>query len=348
MQDIADLARVNQSTVSRVLGGTPGASISSVSRQRILQISRSLHYERNPSAVALRTGSTRTILVVISDITDPFYSLIISNIEKVLVKEGYSLVLHSLVNTGTRDRLGRVFHQYRLDGALFLGALPGLRDQDIGELSRRGIPVVVVGRSLSDSLLTTVTADNEAGGRLAADHLWSLGHRDIAVMRGPRGWPDFGQRLSGFRRELLRRKLDPGRLTLFPCRARRAADGFEATKRLLEKQTPTALFCLNDMTAIGSIRAIRERGLRVPRDISVVGFDDDELSAFSDPPLTTIRQPRAEFGVRGAETLIAAIKSASRSGTRSAGTPPQESSVLGVDLVVRSSTCPPAVRAAGH
>jgi DNA-binding LacI/PurR family transcriptional regulator len=341
MRDIARLANVNQSTVSRVLGDASTAAISDKLRKQILQISRNLHYERNPSAVALRTGSTRTILVVISDITDSFYSPIISSIEKVLAHEGYSLILHSLVNTGTRERLASVFHQYRLDGALLLGALPGLTDQDITGLSRRGIAVVVVGRSLHDSSLTTVTADNESGGLLAADHLWSLGHRDIAVMRGPRGWPDFGERLNGFRRELLRRKLNPDRLTLLPCRARQAADGFEATARLLETQTPTALFCLNDMTAIGSIRAIREHGLRVPQDISVIGFDDDALSAFSDPPLTTIHQPRAEFGVRGAETLIAAIHGASRSGARTSMAHPSDSSVLDVSLVVRSSTCPP-------
>jgi DNA-binding LacI/PurR family transcriptional regulator len=337
MQDVARLAKVNQSTVSRVLAGTSAATISVESRRRILRVSRSLHYERNPSAVALRTGSTRTVLVVVSDITDSYYSPIIGSIEKILVEEGYSLILHSLVNTVTSQRLASVFHQYRLDGALFLGALPGLTDHDIAALSRRGIPVVVVGRTLNQSPLTTVTVDNEAGGRLAAEHLWSLGHRRIAVMQGPADWPDFRQRLAGFRRELQRRGLHPARLLLVPCQARQAVDGQEATASMLAKHVPTALFCLNDITAFGSIRAIREHGLRVPQDISVIGFDDDALAAFSDPPLTTIRQPRAELGMRGAETLMNAILSPAGAGARSQPVSP----VLEVALVVRGSTCRP-------
>jgi LacI family transcriptional regulator len=341
MQDIARLANVNQSTVSRVLSGSSSASISDESRKRIQQISRSLHYERNPSAVALRTGSTRTVLVVISDITDSYYSPIISSIEKVLVKEGYSLILHSLVNTGTRERLGGVFHQYRLDGALLLGALPGLTDLDISALSRRGIAVVVVGRSLDGSPLTTVTVNNEDGGRLAAEHLWTLGHRSIAVMQGPRGWSDFGQRLAGFRRELFKRGMKANRLFQVSCEARQAEDGFRATARLLKKHTPTALFCLNDITAFGSMRAIREHGLRVPEDVSVIGFDNDALGAFSDPPLTTIHQPRSEMGTCGAETLIGVIRSAPQNGSPATRTQALGSSVLGVNLVLRSSTCPP-------
>jgi len=331
MRDIARLAGVNQSTVSRVLSSTADASISTTVRRKIIRISRRLDYFRNPSAVALRTGSTNTMLVVISDITDTWYSSIISGIEEVLVAAGYTMILLSLQYTPTRGRLDEAFHQYRLDGALLLGALPGLKDRDIRELARRRVPLMLVGRTLGEPAVASVTVDNGAGGRLAAAHLWGLGHRRIAAMRGPRGWPDLVNRLAGFRRELARLGLGPGSLDIFPCASREAEAAFAAVTSLLERKRPTALFCINDATAFGAIRAIRKAGLRVPRDVSVVGFDNAELAPFSDPPLTTVRQPGREMGRRGARELLAAIGE---------GRSPV-SGRLDVDLVVRSSTCPP-------
>jgi LacI family transcriptional regulator len=227
-----------------------------------------------------------------------------------------------------------LFHQYRLDGALMLGALPGLPDEEILGLGRRGIPLVLIGRTVGAGGTSAVTADNRLGGCLSASHLCDLGHRRIAVMRGPRGWPDFPQRLDGFRREISRRAPGTIEIRFYPCRSRKAEAGYEATMELLKKERPTALVCLNDATAMGSIRAISDRGLRVPRDISVIGFDDDELAAYFDPPLTTIRQPRLEMGARGVEELLAAMRGKSNA--------PVTTTVLDVSLVVRSSTCPPA------
>ncbi len=332
MRDIARLAGVNQSTVSRVLDSSGAATISTPVRQRVLSIARNLRYHRNPSAVALRTGSTSAVLVVITDITDSYFSSIISGIEAVLVREGFSMILHSLVHAGTRPRLEGLFHSYRLDGALLLGALPGLPDEEILALSHRGIPLVMIGRTIAAGGFSSVTADNRLGGCLSASHLCDLGHRRIAFMRGPRGWPDFPQRLEGFRREISRRAFGGPQIAYYPCRSRRAEAGYEATAELLREREPTALVCLNDATALGSIRAIVDQGLRVPRDISVIGFDDDELAAYHDPPLTTIRQPRLEMGTRGVEELLAAIR----------GKAPVTTTVLDVSLVVRGSTCPPA------
>jgi DNA-binding LacI/PurR family transcriptional regulator len=332
MADIARLAGVNQSTVSRVLAASSGSSISRDVRSRILRVVRRLDYQRNPSAVALRTGSTHTILVVISDVTDTYYSAIISGIEQVLVQERFSMILHSLAHHEMRQQLPGVFHQYRLDGALMLGALPGLDDQDILSLGRRGVPLVLVGRSLRGKGIGCVYADNRAGGRLAAKHLIDLGHTAIAVMRGPRGWPDFTQRLAGMRQEIAARGYAPGMLTLFPCHSRQPEAGYEATTALLEQSRPTALFCLNDMTALGAMRSILDAGMRVPEDISVLGFDDGDHAAFASPPLTTMRQPRFRMGTLGAEMLISSIANS---------TPPAERSRCEVTLVERRSTCPP-------
>jgi DNA-binding LacI/PurR family transcriptional regulator len=330
MRDIARLAGVNQSTVSRVLNQPGGASISGSVRRKVLAIARRLDYNRNPSAVALRTGSTRTVLVVISDITDAYYSEIIGGIEAGLIAEGYSMVLHSLLNTGTRERLEEIFHQYRLDGALMLGALPGLADEAILGLCRRDIPLILVGRRTADALIPSIVADNVEGGRLAAACLYGLGHRSFAVMRGPRGWPDYSQRLTGFRREIERNALGRDSVAVFPCPTRGMEAGYEATLRLFSARKPTALFCLNDATAIGSMHALREIGLRVPQEVSVIGFDDADIARYSDPPLTTIRQPRRLMGERAVQALL---------GSLLRGEPPA-SATLAVSLVERRSTCP--------
>lgn len=340
MRDIARLAGVNQSTVSRALNSSGAGAISAPVRRRVLSIARTLRYHRNPSAVALRTGATKAVLVVITDITDSYFSSIISGIEAALVREGFSMILHSLVHAESRPRLEGLFHTYRLDGALLLGALPDLPDAEILSLSGRGIPLVLIGRTVASGSTSSVTVDNRLGGCLSVSHLADLGHRRIAVMRGPRGWPDFRQRLEGLRREVSRRGAGRIQISYYPCRSRTAEAGYQATLELLKTSRPTALVCLNDATAFGSIRAAAEQGLRVPRDLSVIGFDDDDLAAYADPPLTTIHQPRLEMGIRGTQELLAAIKT--QTATTAPAASPATTTILDVSLVVRSSTCPPA------
>jgi LacI family transcriptional regulator, repressor for deo operon, udp, cdd, tsx, nupC, and nupG len=329
MKDIAKAAHVNQSTVSRVLGTGDGTSISAEVRKRILRIARQVDYHHNPSAVALRTGETRTVMVVVSDMTDTYYAGIISGVEEVLVAKGYSLILHSLAHAGPPEDLPRFMRRYHFDGVLMLGALPGLRDESITTLAGRGLPLVLIGRALKSGALPSVTAANGLGGRLAAEHLHDLGHRRIALMRGPRVWPDFGERIAGFRGAMRKRGGGNASLALYSSASRTSDAGFAATKTLLAGSRPTALFCINDATAIGALRAVREAGLRVPADVSVVGFDDSEIAEYSCPPLTSVRQPRVQMGKEGALQLMEAMQ-----GRRAA------SRVLDVELVIRESTCP--------
>jgi DNA-binding LacI/PurR family transcriptional regulator len=149
-------------------------------------------------------------------------------------------------------------------------------------------------------------------------------------MRGPRGWPDFPARLAAFRAVMSESGLGPEAVQLVPCRSRSPASGYEAAKAALTGGRPTALFCLNDATAIGALRACREARRAVPRDVSVVGFDDGEFADVSYPPLTTIRQPRYEMGIAGAKMLMELKR----------GEAPPTHVVLPVELVVRESTCP--------
>jgi LacI family transcriptional regulator len=328
MKDVAREAGVNQSTVSRVLGAAGGASISADVRRRILRIARALDFHPNPTAVALRTGATRTVMVVVSDMTDMYYSGIISGVQEVLVAEGYSLVLHSLAHAGPLEDLPRLVRRYHFDGVLMLGALPGMSDAFIASLAGRELPIVLVGRALKAYRMPAVTAANSDGGRLAAAHLWGLGHRRIAVMRGPRGWPDITKRITGFRAELKRHVARAETLRLFPCNSREMKSGYESTLKLLESWKPSAIFCMNDATALGTLSALRGAGLRVPDDVSVIGFDDGEIAEFACPPLTSIRQPRLRMGREGALRLMLAMRGEEA-----------ESLVVGVELIVRESTC---------
>jgi LacI family transcriptional regulator, repressor for deo operon, udp, cdd, tsx, nupC, and nupG len=150
-------------------------------------------------------------------------------------------------------------------------------------------------------------------------------------MKGPRGWPDLTHRIKGFRSEISRRKLRPDSVIVFPCASRRMEAGHEATSRLFQDHHPTALFCMNDATAIGSMHALREIGLRVPQDVSVVGFDNESMAAYSDPPLTTINQPRRLMGERAIQALFGRIHKERMEAV---------SEVLDVTLVERKSTCP--------
>lgn len=328
MHDIARAAHVNQSTVSRVLNTGDGTSISADVRSRILRIARKLDYAPNPSAVALRTGETHTVMVVVSDMTDMYYSGIIGGVQHVLVAEHYTLVLHSLAHAGPPEHLRRFMRRFHFDGALMLGALPGLSDEAIEALARQELPLVLAGRELRAGAVPSVTVANREGGRLAAGHLGDLGHERVAVMRGPRGWPDISRRIEGFRGEMAKRGIRDGSLLIFPCPSRQTGSGYAATEKLIASTRPTAIFCMNDATAIGAIRALRHAGRRVPEDVSVVGFDDSEIAEYSCPPLTTVRQPRVEMGRAGA-TLLTDLMHGRKAGSR----------VLDVKLIVRESTC---------
>ncbi len=341
MRDIARLAGVNQSTVSRALNSSSAGAISAPVRRRVLSIARTLRYHRNPSAVALRTGATKEVLVVITDITDSYFSSIISGIEAALVREGFSMILHSLVHAESRPRLEGLFHTYRLDGALLLGALPDL--PGCGDpVSQRPRHPAGADRPHRCIRLHQLRDRGQPAGRvplrLAPRRPGSPTHRrDARTERLARFPPAPGGAAA---RGLAARPPAVSRSATTRAGPGRRRPATRRPLELLKTSRPTALVCLNDATAFGSIRAAAEQGLRVPRDISVIGFDDDDLAAYADPPLTTIHQPRLEMGIRGTQELLAAMKAQTATTTPAAS--PATTTILDVSLVVRSSTCPPA------
>ena len=308
LSEVAKRAGISKTTASRVLNNRPsGIPISEETRKKVLKAAKELNYYPNIFARSLRTKKSGIVGVVVSDITDPYFSDIISGIEQVLNKSGYYFLLSTVQNSPEKEEayLARL-RRSGVDGLLIVGATMQLRDKEIKKLENSEIPVVLVGRKLSHSSISSVTVDNFTGGFLATEHLIKLGHQYIVHITTKEARVDGRERLNGYTAAMKKYGLEDkcyiakGGIT--------AESGYEITLKVLKDlKSTTAIFAFNDMTAIGSIRAIRDSGLHVPEDISVVGFDGIPIAAHYEPPLTTVHQPRMEMGRLGAELLIKAM-----------------------------------------
>jgi LacI family repressor for deo operon, udp, cdd, tsx, nupC, and nupG len=305
--DVARLAGVSTSTVSRMLNGK--GQFAPVTRLAVDQAVERLHYRPNTIARSLRTKSTQTIAFLLPDIPDPFFVSLISGIQRYAQERDYAILL--CVTQGDAEREEQylsLLHAKQVDGVLVDGlVLPPGR---IARFVEDGFPMVCLDRDVDSPSVPLVQVDNRLGGRRATEHLLSLGHRRIAHLSGaePERLRHSQERLAGYQEALSHASLavDP-RLVV-------AGDfteegGHRATRALLASGAPfSAIFAANDLSAIGAIRAIFESGRSVPEDVSVVGFDDIHISAFVRPQLTTMQQPAAEIARRATEILISMIQ----------------------------------------
>lgn len=294
--DIARAAGISQATVSRALNG---GVVSEATRQRILEISKQLGYSPNAVARGLVTSRTRLVGVVVSDIVNPFYPEFLEEIGRSLATGGRQMLLQNAA-TGDHQSAVELLLQHRVDGIIFTAATS--TTDVLRELVRRRFPVVLANRTV-DLDCDTVEGDNLAGAAAVVDHLHQLGHRRIALIEGTPTASTAAQRTAGFRAGL-----EAHGLTLrdeFLVRTDfRYEQAFEGTRRLLDRRhPPSAIFCHNDLLAIAALNAIRASGLRVPDDISVVGYDDTRQARWESIDLTTVRQPLAAMAARSVELL---------------------------------------------
>ena len=330
MKDVARLAGVSTATVSRILN-SPDAGRPET-RRRVAAAVKKLGYEPNVSARNLRVNRTATIIVVLPDINNPFFSFIVRGIEDVAHEQGFSVLLCNTDNDLQRElQYTKIIGRRGADGAIFLTAR--VSSPHILKMAER-VPVVLACEYI-DGAVSQVSIDNVGAAMDATRHLIQLGHRRIAYVNGP---PDVilsRDRLRGYTLALqqaglpvLEELIAPGTFYL--------ESGVEAARRLLGlPEPPTAVFCANDEMAIGFIRAAEAMGRRVPGDVAVVGFDDIRFAAFYRPALTTVAQPMYEIGRRAAQLLLDQV------GGRADG---PQSIVLPHRLVVRES-CGGAARA---
>lgn len=333
LRDIAVRAQVSTATVSRVLNGRSG--VSDEARDAVLAAIDVLGYER-PTRV--RTASTGLVGLVVPELTNPVFTLFAQVIETALAMRGYTTVLCTrTIHTVHEDEYVRTLLERGVAGIVFVSgihAVAGTNPARYQRLRDRRVPIVLVNGYVPGVDAPFLSNDDAATVDLGVQHLASLGHRRIGIALGPQRYTPVVRRIAGFH-DAMRRHLgdetDAATVErMIACTRYVVEGGEEAADRLLE-QGATGILCGSDLMALGAVRAVRKRGLDVPRDVSVVGSDDNPLLEFTDPPLTTIRQDVDGIGKAAVSILLDEI----------AGTPaPRAEYVFRPDLVVRSSTGP--------
>ena len=300
IEQVAQEAGVSPSTVSRILNGT--AVVSGAKKQAVDDAIAKLGFVPNPMARGLAGGRTLSIGVLTQAIDSPFYGAALRGIEDELDPAGYSpLFVSGHWNAGTEARCIDVLRSRRVDGIMVLtGRLP---DAALTACAR-SLPVVVTGRNLSAAGLFSLNFDNFEGGRLATRHLIDLGHQRIALIAGDQDHPDANERLRGYRAALETAGIAFEPELVVPGEYHEIS-GLLAVDRLLERrQRFTAIFAANDQMAIGAALGLQRRSLRVPEDVSLVGFDDLPTSVYAIPPLSTVHQPAYELGRLAAAAML--------------------------------------------
>lgn len=301
IKDIARIARVSHPTVSRALQNSP--LVNPKTAEKIRKIAREAGYK--PSAVArgLVTRRTRTIGLVVTTVSDPFTCEVVTGIEQTANDHGYCVYLaDSNADPEREKKVVQTFAEQRVDGIIVTSSRVGALHLPL--LSEMMVPIVLVNDQHPGSVAHSVLICNEDGTRMLTEHLIGLGHRRIAYIGDQSGYQSDTERMVGYRMALEAAGI-PLHKDLVVHGDGKPGAALCAMNSLLDlREPPTAVCCYNDMTALGTMRAIRMRGLRVPEDISVVGFDDLFLAAYTEPPLTTIRQPMRRMGQLAMESLV--------------------------------------------
>ncbi|CAM4126584.1 LacI family DNA-binding transcriptional regulator [Geobacillus stearothermophilus] len=307
IKDVAKRANVSTATVSRVLRNT--GNVTEETRQRVLEAIEALNYQPNVLGRYLRRMETETVLVVVPDIMNPFFSKVLRGIEAVALKHGYQVLLGDTQNDARlEEQYLNVLPQRQVDGMIFLTAR--IRKELMEEMARQ-FPIVLACEYLEGADIPTVSIDNISSARKATEHLIRLGHCRIAHLSGPMNIILSRDRLRGYQQALAQHELEAD-AALVQEGDFTYESGYNLTLKLLAlEKPPTAIFAANDEMAIGAIKAVRHRGGRVPDDVAVVGFDDIQMASIFEPSLTTIAQPMFEIGQKAMELLLALIEGTS-------------------------------------
>jgi DNA-binding LacI/PurR family transcriptional regulator len=295
IKDIAKAAGVSHSTVSRALSDS--SLVSDETKAHIQRLAKEMGYSPDSLARSLVTRQTHTVGVVVTTIADPFIAEVVQGIEATAQDHGYTVILCNSGAVPEREIAAvEMLRSKRVDGVIVTSSRLGTLYLE--HLERIGVPIVLINNHNEESgrYTFTVTVDNRHGGHLATKHLIDLGHRRIAYVTAPADHSSDLDRLTGYRQALGEAGLEADSSLIIPGNGR--ADGGEAAFEILKglDRLPTAVFCYNDMTAIGLMTSARQWGMSVPRDLGVVGFDDIPFATYCYPPLTTIAQPKIEMG----------------------------------------------------
>ncbi len=326
LEEIADVAGVSRSTVSRVINNEP--NVRAAVRQRVQRVVREMGYYPNVAARRLAGQRSQTLAVVIPEtintvFLDPFFPNVLRGIAEVTNAHHYHLMLSMVDRPSEQDFYHRALRSQMLDGVIIVSAL--IDDPLIPQLLRDPLPFVLIGRH-DDPRVSYVDADNLGGARIATAHLLQSGRRRVATITGPLDMVPGLDRRAGYR-SALRKAGHPVDDALIVQGDFTQAGGRAAMTQLLPL-APDAVFVASDLMALGALSVLWEAGCCVPDDVAVIGFDDAPVAAYADPPLTTVRQPVTDLGRTAARTLLRLIKEEQEEPLRQ---------TLPTELIVRAS-----------
>ncbi|WP_067622250.1 LacI family DNA-binding transcriptional regulator [Alicyclobacillus acidiphilus] len=323
IKDVANAANVAVSTVSLALRGDPRVREST--RRRILEIAQELQYRPNGAARDLKTRRTETICVILHDLGGPFYSELLLGIQDVATANDYNTIASASIG-GKNGSAVRWLLERRVDGVIVLA--PEIDNETIIRAAGPDLPVIVLDRDLVAKHVYSVRVDNEQGGYKATRHLLEAGYRDIIFVSGPADTLDSELRYRGY--EMAMDEFSAKKSKRFDYMGKFTEEGGYTVGKVIASQgtLPEAVFAANDEMAIGLMRAFGEKGIQIPRDVAIVGFDNIRISEYVRPALTTVRQPMYDMGSVAAQMLFAAL----------AGSSDLNPVTLPAELIVRQSS----------
>lgn len=335
IKDIARLAGVSHTTVSRAIHDSP--LISEQTKKRIQKIATEIGYQPSAAARSLKTNRSQALGVILSHIADPFFSEILQGIDDVAQSNGYSLFIAAAQHDPQRERLIlQTMREHRVDGVILCS--PQLTPEQVVELQSYNIPIVAINNQGMDNFRYSISHDDVDGSRQACDHLVRLGHKRIAYLGDASSGRTTRDRLYGYQQVMEANSLAIPMEFIHEMAGSSAAQGFDAADYFLGLTIrPTAIICYNDMMAAGLLKGFVQAGVKVPGELSLTGFDNILYSDYTQPPLTTIDQPKRFLGAEAAGIMLKQLRG------------PRESSQGEVRklkglLLIRKSTAPPGMR----
>ncbi|WP_332631376.1 LacI family DNA-binding transcriptional regulator [Halalkalibacter flavus] len=303
MSDVAKLANVSTATVSRVISKPNSVSIDK--RQRVLDVIKELNYQPHIIARQFKTNKTKTILVVVPDVTSAFFAEVLRGIEHIAIKNDYLVILGNTENKiDTEKKFVNLLPQRQVDGMVMLTAR--LDKKTLEDLSKK-YPLVLACEYIEGLTVPTVSIDNISCARKVTEHLIRLGHTKIAHITGPINVILSRDRLKGYQEAMINNGLDIVKLYIQEGNFCFESGYDQMSKLLALEDRPTAVFIFNDEMAMGAIRAIKDSELNVPEDIAVVSFDNVYMSSVCEPRITTVNQPKYEIGRIAMDLLLKLI-----------------------------------------
>ncbi len=322
---------VSKTTVSMAFNDNP--RIPQKTKKKVLEAAKKFGYQPSMIARSLRSKKTKAIGLMLPSITNPFFPQIVKGVEDAALKDGYSVVFCNFDEEIEKESLYfQMFENRWVDGIIFSGVTGDKQETNyIEEIQKKGIPIVFIDRGLEGHFNDVVMIDNDEATYKGTKYLLDLGHRRIGFINGPAGIRIFDKRLQGYKKALQNHGIELDE-SLIVEGEQSSKTAESAVRQFLAQTLPTAIFTTSDLVAIAVLRAVQKSGLKVPEDISVMGFDDIPLASLVNPSLTTIVQPIQEIGREAFKLLADRIERKDS---------PKRKIVLDTELVVRESTAKP-------